>query len=91
MSLFTMKVKDTFHFENGRTVFVGLLDTDAKTIPPCDCEILVGNEVKASMRIDGEEIPKGKQAPDRAISTSQRIDLASCGVGRGGFIIRSKT
>jgi len=85
-----MTVKDTFHFEDGRTVFVGLLETDAKVIPPCDCEILVGNEVKASLRIDGEEIPKGNQGPDRAVSTSQRIDLGSFGVKRAGFTIRSK-
>jgi hypothetical protein len=90
MGLFTMTVKDTFHFENGRTVFLGLIETEAKAIPPCDCEIVIGNEVKAALRIDGEEIPKGKKSPDRAISTSQPIDLASFGVGRGGFKIRSK-
>ncbi len=86
-----MKVVDTFHLEDGRTIFVGPIETEMKDIPPCECEILVGNEIKSSLRIDGEEIPKGKQVSDRAISTSQRIDLASCGVGRGEFTIRSKT
>ena len=86
-----MTVNDTFHFENGRAVFVGLIETDAKVIPPCDCEIVVGNEIKAVFWIDGEEIPKRRQVADRAISTSQPIDLASRGLGRSGFKIRSKS
>lgn len=90
MSLFTMKVEDTFHLEDGRTVFVGTVETEAKAIPPCDCEILVGDEIKASLRIDGEEIPKGKKTQNRAVSTSQRVELASYGIGQRGFKIRSK-
>ena len=91
MSLFTMKVEDTFHLEDGRTVFVGAVETEAKAIPPCNCEIIVGNEIRASLRIDGEEIAKGNKTQNRAVSTSQRIELASCGIGQGGFEIRSKS
>jgi len=90
MSLFVMTVKDTFHLEGGRTAFVGSIETEAKNIPSCECEIVLGNEVKASIWIDGEDFLKGKQSPDRAISTSQQINLAACGVRRGGFKIRSK-
>jgi hypothetical protein len=90
MSLFTMRVEDTFHLEDGRPVFIGAVETEAASIPPCDCEIVVGDEVKASFRIDGEEFLKGKKTPDRSISTSQRMNLASDGIGRSGFIIRSK-
>ena len=90
MSLFLMQVKDTFHLADGRTVFIGSVKTEAKNISSCDCEILVENEVKGSLRIDGEEVPKDKRVADRAISTTQRIDLASLGVGKGDFIIRSK-
>lgn len=90
MSLFVMTVKDTFHLEGGRTVFVGSLESEAKSIPPCECEIVQGNEVKASIWIDGEDFLKGKKTPDRAISTSQRIDLALHGIGQRGFEIRSK-
>jgi hypothetical protein len=90
MSLFTMTVFDTFRLEDGRTVFVGPIETEAMVIPPCDCEILVGDETKASLRIDGEEIPKGKKTPNRSISTRERIDLTNYGIGPGGFKIRSK-
>lgn len=61
MSLFIMTVVDTFHLENGRTIFVGQVEPEVKVIPPCDCEILVGDEIKALLRIDGEDIPKGKK------------------------------
>ncbi len=90
MSLFTMTVTDTFFFEDGTTAFVGCLETSTKTIPPCACEIMVGNEVKASVWIDGEMILEQKQSLSRAISTRQQIDLGACGVGRAGFIIQSK-
>jgi hypothetical protein len=90
MSLFVMTVVDTFHLEDGRTVFVGPIETEAKIVPPCDSEILVGNEIKASLRIDGEEIPKGKNTSNRSISTSQRINLASYGIGRGGFTMKGE-
>ena len=90
MNHFTMTVTDTFHLEDGRTIFLGPIETEMKVVPPCDCEILVGNEIKVSLRIDGEEIPKGKHVSDRAISTNQQIDLASSGAGRGGFTIWSK-
>lgn len=85
-----MTVKDTFHLEDGRTAFVGLLETKANNIPACECEILIGNEVRACIWIDGEDFVKGNQTENRAISTKQRIDLASHGIGRSGFKIRSK-
>ena len=90
MRLFTMRVEDTFHLEDGRTAFVGVIKTEAKAIPSCDCEILIGDEVKATLRIDGEEISKGKKVTSRVITTSERIDLSRYGIVRGGFKIRSK-
>ena len=90
MSLFTMKVEDTFYLADGRTVFIGVLETEVAPIPSCDCEIVVGDDVKASLPIDGEEFLKDKKTRNRAISTSQRVDLASYGIGRGGFTVRSK-
>jgi len=91
MRSFTMKVRDTFHFKNGVTAFIGPLDTEVEFIPPCDCEIVVGDEVKASLRIDGEMILENQMESTRAIATSQPLDLASRGIGRGGFEIRPKS
>lgn len=85
-----MTVENTFHLEDGRTVFVGPIETQSNGIPPCECEIVVGGEIRASLRIDGEEIPKGNRTPNRSVSTSERIDLAKYGIGRRGYKIRSK-
>jgi hypothetical protein len=90
MNQFVMTVSDVFHFEDGRTIFVGPVESQEGNIRPCECEVIVNGEIKGTLKIDGEEIPKGKKTADRAISTSQRIDLATYGVGRGQFLIRSK-
>jgi hypothetical protein len=90
MRLFTMVVRDTFQLDDGLTVFIGPLERNVKAIPPCDCEIIVKDEVKATIRIDGEMFLRPRSKSDRAISTSQRFDLASRGIGKAGFTIRSK-
>jgi hypothetical protein len=90
MGLFTMSVKDTFHFADGTTAFVGQVEPNVKFIRPCDCEILVDGEVKGSVRIDGEMIACRTTVPERAISTSERVDFAAIGISRSGFTIRSK-
>ncbi len=90
MKPFRMAVKDTFHFRDGTTAFMGTIDSESDFIRPCDCEIVLGGEVKASVRIDGEMIAERKKVPYRAISTKQQIDLADIGIQRSGFIIRSK-
>jgi hypothetical protein len=87
---FEMEVKDTFHFADGTTVFVGPVRSESKFIRTCDCEIILDNEIKASVRIDGEMVATRKQTSYRSISTKQPIDLGAIGVKKEGFIIRSK-
>jgi hypothetical protein len=87
---FEMAVKDTFKLEDGTTAFMGVIETKSDFIGPCDCEIVLEGQVKASIRIDGEMIVKRKKTPHRAISTKQSIDLAAIGLQREGFLIRSK-
>jgi hypothetical protein len=92
MRLFEMEVVDVFSFENGTVVFTGPIETSAKFIGPCKCEIVQDGEVKASLRIDGEMIPSTpleKRTAHRAISTREAVDLDAIGVGRTGFTIRS--
>jgi hypothetical protein len=91
MKSFEMVVKDTFRLENGATAFMGTIEPESNVIGPCDCELIVDNEVKTSIRIDGEMIVERKKAPYRAISTRQPIDLAVIGLQRDGFTIRSKS
>jgi translation elongation factor EF-Tu-like GTPase len=92
MQIFRMSVEDIFQLADGKTAFTGKIDRpELALIGPCDCEIVLNNKVKASIRIDGEMIlEKTEKNACRAISTSQPIDPARIGVGRGGFTIRSK-
>jgi hypothetical protein len=85
-----MVIEDTFHFENGLTAFAGMIETESDFTGPCDCEVILGNEVKGSTWIDGEMTVKRNKTPHRAISTTRSIDLPALGLERGGFIIRSK-
>jgi len=88
-----MEVRETFFFKDGTTVFTGPVQTEMKFIGPCDCEIVLGGEVRATVRIDGEMIPStplDKRLSERVISTMAPIDLSAIGIGRGGFRIRSK-
>lgn len=90
-----MEVRDTFVFANGTTVFMGPMETQAKFVGPCECELVNNGEVQVSFGIDGEMFPcpsaPEERPPYRAISTRESIDLAAIGVDRGGFSIRSKT
>lgn len=86
-----MEVRDTFVFANGTTVFTGPMETQAKFVGPCECELVKNGDVQVSFGIDGEMFPCPSKPPYRAISTREPINLAAIGVDRGGFSIRSKT
>ena len=90
MKPFEMVVEDTFHFENGSTAFAGMIESESDFTGPCDCEVILGNEVKASIWIDGEMMVKRNKTPHRAIPSTRSIGLTALGLQRGGFIIRSK-
>jgi len=95
MAMFQMEVEDTFFFKDGTTVFAGpiVFNGPEKLIRECDCEIVQNNKVKASLRIEGEMQPKrrpGVISSARALSTRESVDLAALGLGRGGFLLRSK-
>jgi hypothetical protein len=92
---FSMEVQDTFFLSWG-TTFVGTVKSDNNYfIPPSDCEIVHSGEVKASFKIHCENrfIPSdnSEPIPHRSISTSEPIGLAALGLGKGGFIVRSKS
>lgn len=96
MAIFEMAVEDTFFFNDGTVVFVGpiVFNGPEKFVRECDCEIVQNDEVKASLRIDGEMRPlrrPGVVSSGRALSTREAVDLATLGLGRGGFLLRSKS
>jgi len=93
MSDFQMLVQDTFLFEDGTTVFTGHVQSQINFIRACDCEIVRDGEIKATVHIDGEMRPNLRPGSDptiRAVSTKENLDLTSLGIGKGGFLLRSK-
>ena len=94
MAIFTMEVQETFFFDDGTVVFAGPVESELEFIRACDCEIVKNGEIKASLRIEGEMRPNRKSAAhstDRAVSTRGPVDLDGLGLGKRGFLIRSKT
>lgn len=96
MAIFEMTVEDTFFFKDGTVVFAGpiVFNGPERIIPECDCEIVQNDEVKASLRIQGEMRPlrkPGAVSSARALSTREAVDLVALGLGRGGFLLRSKS
>lgn len=64
-----------------------------RVIRECSCEIVQNNQVKASLRIEGEMRPKrrpGVVSSTRALAARESEDLAALGLGRGGFQLRPK-
>ena len=73
-------VIDKFHFRDGdgRTVFLGLVKGRIKLIPAGYCDLLVREQKKATIWIDGEEIVEKKQnTPYRAVSTTDQFAIDS--------------
>lgn len=95
MSTFEMAAEDTFFFQDGRVVFAGHIQFSGpeKVIRECDCEIILDNQVKADLRIEGEMRPlgwPGEVSSTRALSTTDPIDLVALGLERGCFTLRCK-
>jgi hypothetical protein len=71
-------VIDRFHFCDGRTVFLGLVDGRTEPIPAGFCDLQIRGQKKATIRIDGEEVVETKQAgPYRAVSTTEQVAIDS--------------
>lgn len=72
-----MIVKEIFFFQDGRTVFVGEVDTQQDLIKPCICDIYVEGYKYSTLYIEGEMIPNKKFINHRAISTTDNINVNS--------------
>jgi hypothetical protein len=84
-----MLVKDTFRIED-LTVFLGYISQEVGLVRPCDCEIILNGKVVAYLHINGEALPLPEDPARRSISTGEKIDLESLGLGSGGFVIRPR-
>ena len=75
-SNFEMALADVFAFEDGRTVFAGEIIIGPNYIPPCDCELLIGETPVARFRIDREMLPLNKTEQKlSSVSTTDPVDV----------------
>jgi hypothetical protein len=73
---FVMDVVDIFSFDDGRTVFAGVIAEGPSYISACDCVLVVASNPVARFRIEGERIPlKRVQKHVRAVSTIEKVDV----------------
>jgi hypothetical protein len=81
-----LSVVEVFHFEDGRTVFVGPFHEGADYIPACRAKLLVNGRVVATLSLEGEMMPNGRHPQGyRSVSTTDAID-SSVGQQNGADI-----
>jgi hypothetical protein len=91
--LLTMRLEDVFHFQDGRTVFLGSIDGTDRRIPQCLVEIWVdGKQRSAPFMIEGEMLAGGRGGPgsnmSRAVSTGELKCLDREVLSRGVWELR---
>lgn len=75
-AVFELEVADTFHFTDGRTVFVGPVQSETQYIPPGQAELVVNGQVVAVIELEGEMIPSSRHPLGyRSVSTTDSADL----------------
>ena len=75
---FELRVKDVFHFSNGQTVLVGLVEKGPAFIPSQACELLVDGEYRQRLRLEGEMMPSTQHGMGyRSVSTTESVNLKS--------------
>jgi hypothetical protein len=89
LTAFAMRIADVFHFADGRTVLVGLIDGDVKFIRPCKCELLVDGVPTAILEIEGEMMPERSSTQGyRSVSTRDTISLNRKAVATSDCVLR---
>jgi hypothetical protein len=53
---FVMKIDEVFRFEDGRTIFVGVVETPSTRVDPRTCELLVDGRIIQVLKVEGERL-----------------------------------
>jgi hypothetical protein len=73
---FEMKIVEMFRFSDGRTVFVGPIETDAQFLGACRCELVVDGVSRSVVSIEGEMMPDRQHEEGyRSLSTTDAVAL----------------
>jgi hypothetical protein len=84
---FEMQIVEAFHFQDGRTVLVGPVGGNETLIRAGRCELLMEDERRAIVSIEGEMLPSGPSTrrDHRAVSTQEHLELDSEELRRGRY------
>jgi hypothetical protein len=86
---FEMSVKDVFFFQDGSTVFVGIVTKGPELIPACAAELLVSGKSIARFVLTGETLPLNKTEKHlRAVATTAKLEIGRAVCSRGACQLR---
>ena len=64
-----MRVRDLYRFSDGRSVFVGPIESGPPSITAATCDVLVDGDLVQQVEVT-EELPERREpSPDRVLST----------------------
>lgn len=88
---FRMQINEMFHFNNGRTVLVGLVETGPTYIPAQPCEILMDGIRRQLIRIEGEMLPSNAGQEERSVSTTDKLVIDRSDLKRHAILLQAAT
>jgi hypothetical protein len=65
--MFVMKIAEIFSLQDGRTVFVGLVEAPSTYVGPRRCVLLLDGKVVQVLQIEGEMLPEKRSHDERRV------------------------
>lgn len=88
---FEMHVSDVFDFTDGRTAFVGSVDSESPFLGPGPCELWIDGEVASTFEIEGEMLPdQWTSTGERAVSTREAVDVERSRIRSSHAVLKSR-
>ncbi|MEA1950932.1 MAG: hypothetical protein U9N87_06075 [Planctomycetota bacterium] len=91
VTTFEMKIVEMFRFSDGRTVFVGPIETNASFLGACRCELVVDGVSTSIINIEGEMMPDHQHEKGyRSLSSLDAVDLESDAIQKSDCRLRQE-
>ena len=73
---FIFHIENVFHFENGQTVFVGIVEEGPNLINSREVVLMMGDNVKQTIKLEGEMLPNPSNKDGfRSVSSRDKVNL----------------
>jgi hypothetical protein len=88
---FEMHVSEVFDLSDGRTVFVGSIDSESPFLGPGPCELWIEGELVSTFEIEGEMLPdRWTSAGQRAVSTLEAVEVDRNRIRSSHAVLKSR-